>query len=359
MQFRFATLLSAFCLCLSPAFAGPQVKLETSKGDILLELDPEKAPISVENFLNYVRAGHYDAVAFHRVIDGFMIQTGGFAMLEDGTLQQKPTGASIQNEAKNGLKNDRGTIAMARTGEPHSASAQFFINVVDNNNLDFPSFDGWGYAVFGKVVEGMEVVDAIAKVPTGTAVLNSRRPDGQIVPGQSKDVPLETVLIRKASIVGEEAVPAELMTEGGEEIDPELAQLMALHPQLKEGLDYLKNNKKNPEVEVTPSGLQVRTIKKGGLFAKKPSRFDEVTVHYTGRLVNGQVFDSSYKRGEPMTFRLDKVIKGWTEGLQMIPKGATAELVIPYELAYGAEGFGNVIPPYSTLIFEIELIKIN
>ena len=138
------------------------VKLHTNHGVITLELDAEKAPVTVANFLAYVEAGHYDNTVFHRVIDGFMIQGGGF---EPG-MKQKATGEQIKNEADNGLKNDRGTIAMARTQAPHSATAQFFINVADNAMLDHPGHDGWGYCVFGRVVEGMEVVDRIKDVDT-------------------------------------------------------------------------------------------------------------------------------------------------------------------------------------------------
>lgn len=143
----------------------PVVVLKTSKGDIKIELFPEEAPLSVENFLSYVSKGHYNGTIFHRVIDGFMIQGGGFTR----DMQQKPTDAPIKNEAQNGLKNDRGTLAMARTMIVDSATSQFFINVVDNDFLNFKSPDqrGFGYCVFGKVIEGMEVVDAIKGVPTG------------------------------------------------------------------------------------------------------------------------------------------------------------------------------------------------
>ncbi len=147
-----------------PAQAAPRVVMQTSMGKIVLELDAEKAPVSVENFLAYVDDKFYDGTIFHRVIPNFMIQGGGF----DTGRKQKETRAPIKNEAKNGLKNDRGTIAMARTGDPNSATAQFFINVVDNANLDYPRPDGHGYAVFGKVVEGMDVVDKIKDVPTTT-----------------------------------------------------------------------------------------------------------------------------------------------------------------------------------------------
>jgi peptidyl-prolyl cis-trans isomerase B (cyclophilin B) len=163
-----------------------KVQLHTSEGVITLELDAEKAPKSVENFLSYVRKGHYDNTVFHRVIKNFMIQGGGF---EPG-MKQKGTDAPIENEAANGLKNDRYTIAMARTNAPHSATAQFFINVVDNDFLNFtsPTPQGFGYAVFGKVVDGTDVVEKIKGVRTGSS-------------GFHQDVPLEDVIIEKAVIV--------------------------------------------------------------------------------------------------------------------------------------------------------------
>ncbi|HEX8479522.1 MAG TPA: peptidylprolyl isomerase [Telluria sp.] len=160
------------------------VLITTNKGNIKLELDAEKAPKSVANFLDYVAQGHYDNTVFHRVIGDFMIQGGGF----DATMKQKPTGATVENEAKNGLKNDKYTVAMARTSDPHSASAQFFINTKNNAFLDYPGQDGWGYAVFGKVVEGMDVVDLINKVKTGRS-------------GMFSDVPSEPVIIEKAEVV--------------------------------------------------------------------------------------------------------------------------------------------------------------
>ncbi|EKZ97869.1 peptidylprolyl isomerase [Cupriavidus metallidurans] len=163
-----------------------KVQLQTTQGAIVIELDAEKAPKTVENFLSYVRKGHYDNTVFHRVIKNFMIQGGGF---EPG-MKQKDTDAPIENEAGNGLKNDRYTVAMARTNAPHSATAQFFINVVDNDFLNFssPTPQGFGYAVFGKVVEGTDVIDAIKGVRTGSS-------------GFHQDVPLEDVVIEKATIV--------------------------------------------------------------------------------------------------------------------------------------------------------------
>ena len=160
------------------------IKLTTNHGDILIELDAEQAPVTCANFEQYVRDGHYDGTLFHRVINGFMIQGGGMNM----DFIPKPTRAPIENEAKNGLKNARGTVAMARTGDPHSATAQFFINVSDNGFLNYPGQEGWGYCVFGRVTDGMEVVDKIKGVATG-----SRH--------GHQDVPKDDVIIEKAEIL--------------------------------------------------------------------------------------------------------------------------------------------------------------
>jgi peptidyl-prolyl cis-trans isomerase B (cyclophilin B) len=162
------------------------VKLHTNHGIITLDLDAAKAPATVANFLQYVKDGHFDNTVFHRVIDGFMVQGGGF---EPG-MKQKPTRATVKNEADNKLKNDAYTVAMARTSDPHSASAQFFINVANNDFLNHsaPTAQGWGYCVFGKVVEGQDIVDKIRKVKTGSR-------------GMHQDVPVEDVVITKAEAV--------------------------------------------------------------------------------------------------------------------------------------------------------------
>ncbi|TFW32337.1 peptidylprolyl isomerase [Massilia horti] len=160
------------------------VLMTTNKGNITIELDEAKAPKTVANFLHYVNNGHYTNTIFHRVIPNFMIQGGGF---EPG-MKQKPTDQTVENEAKNGLKNDKYTIAMARTSAPHSASAQFFINTANNAFLDYPGQDGWGYAVFGQVTSGQEVVDEIAKVRTSRS-------------GMHSDVPVDNVVIEKVEVV--------------------------------------------------------------------------------------------------------------------------------------------------------------
>lgn len=178
-----AGLLPLFALA-----ANPQVEMKTSQGTIVIELFPEAAPATVDNFVEYVKAGFYDGLVFHRVINGFMIQGGGF----DPQMNQKATRAPVKNEAKmaleKGVRNAPGTLAMARTNDPHSATAQFFINLVDNRMLDYPSRDGYGYTAFGKVIKGMEVVNNIATVRTGNA-------------GMHQDVPLTPVVIQSARVL--------------------------------------------------------------------------------------------------------------------------------------------------------------
>jgi len=184
---KLLALLALSTLAAEAALAAdPRVELKTNRGAIVIELNQAKAPKTVANFLQYVKDGHYNGTVFHRVIDGFMVQGGGF----DKDMKQKPTRATIENEAANGLKNDYGTIAMARTPDPHSASAQFFINVKSNDFLNYrePTPQGYGYTVFGKVVSGMDIVDKIAKVPTANA-------------GPHQNVPREPVVVESATIL--------------------------------------------------------------------------------------------------------------------------------------------------------------
>jgi cyclophilin family peptidyl-prolyl cis-trans isomerase len=190
---RIATLAVAM-LVSAGVLAADQVELKTNSGTIVIELYPDKAPKTVQNFLQYARDGFYDGTIFHRVIPGFMIQGGGFT----AEFKEKPTRGAIRNEADNGLKNTTGTLAMARTSDPHSASAQFFINVADNAMLDFrfPTQEGYGYCVFGKVVKGMDVVNRIVKVATGPG------------PAPHRDVPMKPVIIESARVLEADAKPA-------------------------------------------------------------------------------------------------------------------------------------------------------
>ena len=190
MRKLFAVLVVAVsCFTSQAAFAGPKVEFKTTMGNFVVELDDVKAPKSTANFLNYVKSGFYNGTIFHRVIDGFMIQGGGFTP----DLVQKPTDSPVVSEAQNGLKNNVYTIAMARTSDPDSATSQFFINVKDNAALDYPNAMGNGYTVFGKVISGTQTIDAIRKVPTMVA------PAPRM--GRMSDVPTKTVIIESATIL--------------------------------------------------------------------------------------------------------------------------------------------------------------
>ncbi len=178
---------ASLLLCCGAFAANPQVEMKTNQGTIVLELNAEKAPATVENFVQYIKDGFYNGTVFHRVIDGFMIQGGGF----EAGMKEKTTRQPIRNEARNGLQNAAGTIAMARTNNPNSATAQFFINLVDNRMLDYPNPDGAGYAVFGKVTQGLDVVQKIAKVRTGNA-------------GFHQNVPLTPVVIESVKLLPEQ-----------------------------------------------------------------------------------------------------------------------------------------------------------
>jgi peptidyl-prolyl cis-trans isomerase A (cyclophilin A)/peptidyl-prolyl cis-trans isomerase B (cyclophilin B) len=191
---RFLALAIALLASFAASAAGPQVEMKTSLGTVVIELYPDKAPLTVENFLQYVKDRHYDGTVFHRVIPGFMVQGGGYGPDFSEKVARKP----VRNEASNGLKNEAGTIAMARTADPHSATAQFFINVANNEFLNFryPTQEGYGYCVFGKVIKGMDVVNRIVKVPTGAG------------PGGHRDVPVKPVIIESVRFVEAAAKPA-------------------------------------------------------------------------------------------------------------------------------------------------------
>ncbi len=326
----------------------PKVKMETSLGEIVLELDGEKAPITTLNFIQYAEDGHYAGTIFHRVKPTFMIQGGGF--LPDMSEKTEGLRGGIKNEWRNGLKNIRGTIAMARKPPPDSATAQFFINVVDNASLDKPN-RGAAYAVFGKVVEGIDVVDRIRYTPVATHEKYGR--------GRQKVVPVEPVMIKSVKVIGEWDRAA-IESQVAEAQKAEAKQKEARVAELKENVDgAIAEAEKltSSKITRTDSGLMYADYKVGEGETPKPT--DRVEVHYTGWLTDGTKFDSSVDRGTPSTFGLNKVIKGWTEGLGSMKVGGKRRLIIPPDLGYGDRGSPPKISGGAYLVFDVELISIN
>ncbi|MGE3181041.1 MAG: peptidylprolyl isomerase [Phycisphaerae bacterium] len=326
----------------------PRVTMKTSLGDIVIELNAEKAPLSTENFLLYARDGFYNGTIFHRVMNNFMIQGGGF----DPQMDKKEEGIRkpIANEWKNGLKNKRGAIAMARLGgQPDSATAQFFINVVDNAPLDM-NRDGAAYAVFGEVVEGMDVVDKIRNVEV---VNHPKYPSPQPV------VPKETIVIKDVSPAGN--VDWKAIETAANAAREKQGRAAAEEAQAKE--DEMKELKSKIEGEAggtfqkTNSGLMYLIENEGS--GTSPTTKNRVKVNYRGTLMDGTQFDSSYDRGEPIEFPLGGVIMGWQEGVAMMKPGGKAHFIIPPDLAYGERGAPGAIPPNSTLYFQVELLEVK
>ena len=329
------------------------VKLATTMGDIYLELNQEKAPITVQNFLQYVDEGFYDGTIFHRVRKGFVVQGGG----KDKDLKDKPPKAPIKNEWTTGLKHKVGTIAMARQGgKPDSATSQFFINLVDNPTLEKPTYDPAGYTAFGMVLKGMEVVDKISQAAV--------KLDPSCDP-EKPALPVEPIIINKASRANASELANEIAAVRAKEAEEarkeaEAAKLKA--DTMKKEFDQAIEFVKQPGADVgkgqtTPSGLWYVDVVAGTGETPKPT--DTVKVHYTGWLTNGTKFDSSVDRGQPAALGLNRVIKGWTEGVGLMKVGGKRFLIIPPELGYGERGSPPKIPGNSVLVFQIELLSIE
>ena len=325
---------------------GLYAEIETSKGTIVAQLEFEKTPLTVANFVglaegtrHYSKTGgkpaaqegkpYYDGILFHRVIKDFMIQTG--------CPQGKGTGGPgyrFPDEFDKSLRHTgAGILSMANSG-PGTNGSQFFITHKATPWLDDR------HSVFGKVIKGSEVVDAIASVQVAAA----DRP--------VEDVSIKTVKIKR---VGEKAKAFK-----GDEAHFAKLRASIKSPAEKnkaEGEAFLAKVKKEEGVKTTASGLAYKVLTEGT--SPNPKATDQVTVHYTGKLIDGKVFDSSVKRGQPATFPLNRVIPGWSEGVQLMKKGGKSTLYLPSNLAYGERGAGGVIPPNATLVFEIELLEIK
>jgi len=319
--------------------------MSTNLGDMTIELDRESAPETVANFLAYANEGFYNDTIFHRVIKDFMIQGGGYSK----DFAKKPTRAGIQNEADNGLKNDYGSIAMARTSDPHSATCQFFINTVDNKFLNHtaPTSQGWGYTVFGKVIDGLPALEAIRNAPVAAEPKVGGQP-----------APVEQVIITSVTPLDAQSCQAAITATRAVEAAAATAAATAELDALGPGIAFCKDKGNDvSEGETSGSGLWTLDVVKGT--GPSPGPTDTVTVHYTGWLIDGTKFDSSVDRGEPIDFPLNRVIPGWTEGVGGMQVGGTRFLVIPHELGYGENGAPPVIPPKATLVFEVELLGIG
>lgn len=348
------------------------VRMSTNFGDMIIELNNEKAPISVANFLKYTDAGFYNGTLFHRVMPNFMIQGGGYGI----GLIEKKTEAPIHNEWGNGLKNEKYAIAMARLMAPDTATAQFFINTVNNPRLDAEDVQtaqmlgGAGYAVFGKVIAGQGVVDAIKAVPTRNEMSLGGEPTPvePIAIEKVERVPaLELEAAKKEADASVEKGKAELLKRNQAKQNIENAAkkrfedlgkaLGTPDEQFTKAMDWLKSQgvdvSKGQKFE---SGLWMVETKPGEGATPEPT--DVIRAHYTGWIVNGNKFQSSLDTGTPLEYRLNQLVPGWIEGFGKMKTGGKAYLVVPAPIAYGEIGRPPLIPPNATLIFDVELLEV-
>jgi len=322
-----------------PATLRPKVKFETTLGDIVVALDAEKAPTTVLNFLEYVGDGFYDGTVFHRVVPNSLIQGGGYT----SDMSEKKVGVrpAIVDESYNGLKNERWTIAMFRVpGNLTSAQTQFFINVVDHPSLDRLR-DGSGYTVFGSVVAGIETVERIRDTRIGT--------HPNYAAGKNPVVPVEPVVIRSVRLLTSfDRAAAVALADSAKQLPSDRLNLVVRRLE----------NESGTKAVTTESGLRYVDFRAGnGAF---PLVEEAVEINYRGTLPDGHEFSSSAKLQDgPLTLNMDSAIKGLREGLQTLREGGKRTLIIPPELAYGADGIPGMVPPNATLIFEIELLSVK
>lgn len=343
----FIVFLMLSCLTLNAKEKAVFILMQTDKGDMYFKLTADKTPLTVENFLKYVDSGFYKGTIFHRVIDNFMVQGGGYDINE----QEKQNLPPVKNEAANGIKNNFGTIAMARTSAPHSATSQFFINVKDNDFLNHPGQDGYGYCAFGELVAGLETLNALKSVAVRRGRLGQHVPVKQLV-----------ILDVRRVEANDEGMLAmkERDDEKKKEIEEERERLRKERENIKEKMTALASaangGKELEGMKSTASGIKYVALKEGS--GESAEKADTVRLHYSGRLGNGKEFDSSFANGNPVEFPLNRVIPGFSESIRLMREGGHCIFYIPHALAYGSKGAGAAIPPNTDLVFEIKLIKI-
>lgn len=321
----------------SPATLRPRVKIQTTLGDIVVALDAENAPGTVMNFLDYVTDGFYDGTVFHRVVPNSVVQGGGYN--PDMTEKRVGLRPAIADESYNELKNERWTIAMFRVpGDFNSARTQFFINVVDHPFFDRLR-DGSGYTVFGRVVEGIDTVERIRDTKVGT--------HPNYAAGKNPVVPVEPVVVQSIRLLTAfDRTAAAALMESAKQLRSDRVNLVVKRLE----------NESGAKAVTTESGLRYVDFRVGkGAF---PLMQEAVEVNYRAMFVDGREFDSSAKQADgPLTVNMDSALKGLGEGLQSMREGGKRTLIVPPELAYGAVGIPGMVPPNSTLIYEIELLS--
>ncbi|MCH7884534.1 MAG: peptidylprolyl isomerase [Planctomycetes bacterium] len=314
----------------------PRVELETTLGNLVLELDAEASPITVINFVDYIQDGFYNGITFHRVVEKTVIQGGGY--LPDMTAKTDGLRATIPNEWPNGLVNRRYTIGMVRRpGVANSARSEFYINLAHNLHLDEPS-DKVGYTVFGKVVDGFDTIEKIRRVPVAT--------HPRYAEGRSAVVPIKPVVIRTVRLITpfDRAGAKQIVQQYQAEEENRLANLIRSHEE-----------KAGNKAVTSKSGLIYVDLVVGG--GAMPVLESEISILYIGTFVGGVEFESRLE--EPLTIKLDTAIKGWQEGLQTMKEGGERLLIVPSELGFGSGGIPGMIPPDSTLVFEITLLQVD
>jgi peptidyl-prolyl cis-trans isomerase A (cyclophilin A) len=333
-----------------PLTLKPKVRVDTSLGDFVIELDAEKAPVTVLNFLQYVESGFYKNTIFHRVIKDYLIQAGGYGPKMD--LKTKGVRDPILLESDNNLSNVRGAVAMSRKLGPNSATTEFFINLTSNaEKLDRPQPDGHGYAVFAQVVEGMSVVDQIARVPVG--------PHEKYAAGRLPFVPNEPVVIESMRLVRrfDRAKAKALADKRQAEFDRKQEEARRTTEEWMAIRTQQIKKEANTELSKSRSGLLFVDRRLGS--GQVPTINDEVVFLHRASLLNGTEFETTYGEEPPPVYEVGRLIPGLQETVTTMHVGGLRTVIIPPELAYGEVGAPGLIPPNATLVYEIELLEIK